>query len=139
MGVSTCMLILGLKTCFCYFYFCFLFYPANDSPSKTMKMLFISSRKLFLFLRYSNFCISVLHSFSTSRPLLWRMIEDKSKVHDVINCVNEISITHFVWYLENEKKYDIETLSIDWVSDKEHFYRKIMQKICSKSWSQTPL
>ena len=29
--------------------------------------------------------------------------------------------------------YDIETLSIDEVSDKEHFYKKIMQKICSKS------
>ena len=33
--------------------------------------------------------------------------------------------------------YDIETLSIDGVSDKERFYRKIMQKMCSKSESQT--
>ena len=31
------------------------------------------------------------------------------------------------------KKYDIETLSIDGVSEKGHFYRKIMQKMCSKS------
>ena len=29
--------------------------------------------------------------------------------------------------------YDIETLSVDGVSDKEHHYRKIMQKMCSKS------
>ena len=37
-------------------------------------------------------------------------------------------ITHFVWYLEKEKRYDIETLSIDRVLNKENFYGKIMQK-----------
>ena len=42
-------------------------------------------------------------------------------------------ITHFVWYLDKEKSYDIETLSIDRVLDKEHFYGKIMQKMCTKS------
>ena len=34
--------------------------------------------------------------------------------------------------------YDIETLSIDGVSNKEHFYRKMMQKMCSKA-SPRPL
>ena len=43
------------------------------------------------------------------------------------------SLTHFVLYLEKEKRYDTETLSIDRVSTKEHFYGKIMQKIRSKS------
>ena len=43
---------------------------------------------------------------------------------------NENSITHFVWYLETEKRDDIERLSIDRVSDKEHLYRKMMQKMC---------
>ena len=95
---------------------------------KLWKMLFISSKKLFLFSRYSIFCISVLPSFSTCPPLLWRMIKD----NDVINCLNKNSITHFVWYPEKEKRYDIETLSIDGVSDKG-FYRKIMQKMYSKS------
>ena len=34
-------------------------------------------------------------------------------------------MTHFVWYLEKEKGYDIETLFIDGVLNKEHFYGKI--------------
>ena len=38
----------------------------------------IALQKLFSFWRYSNFCISVLPLFSTCRPLLWRMIGDKS-------------------------------------------------------------
>ena len=38
------------------FYQIFIFSP-NDSPSKTMKNVFISSKKLFSFSRYSNFCI----------------------------------------------------------------------------------
>ena len=33
----------------------FLFFSPNDSPSKTMKNVFYSSKKLFSFLRYSNF------------------------------------------------------------------------------------
>ena len=37
------------------FYQSFIFSP-NDSPSKTMKMFFISSKKLFSFSRYANFC-----------------------------------------------------------------------------------
>ena len=42
-------------------------------------------------------------------------------------------ITHFVWYLEKEKWYNIETLSINRVLNKKHFYEKIMQKMCMKS------
>ena len=34
------------------------------SPLKTMKKLFILSKKLFSFSRYSNFCIFILSSFS---------------------------------------------------------------------------
>ena len=55
------------------------------------------------------------------------------KVYDVIKFLKENLIAHFVWYLEKEKRYDIETLSIDRVLNKEHFYRKIMQKMCTKS------
>ena len=57
----------------------------------------------------------------------------------VINCLNKNSITHFVWYLEKEKRYDIETLSIDRVSYKEHYYGKIMREMCTNSSSQTSL
>ena len=48
----------------------FLFFHQMITIQKLWKMLFISSKKLFSFSRYSNFCISVLPSFSTCRPLL---------------------------------------------------------------------
>ena len=32
-----------------------------------------------------------------------------------------------------EKRYDIEPLSIDRVLNKKHFYGKVIQKICPKS------
>ena len=51
-----------LKACVRYFLTKFYFSP-NDSPSKTMKDVFISSKKLFSFSRYSNFCISHLPLF----------------------------------------------------------------------------
>ena len=56
----------------------FLFFYQMIALQKLWKMLFISSKKLFLFSRYSIFCISVLPSLSTCRSLLWRMIKDKS-------------------------------------------------------------
>ena len=55
------------------------------------------------------------------------------KVYDVINCLNMNLVTHFVWYLGKEKRYDIETLSTDRVLNKEHFYGKIIHKMGTKS------
>ena len=51
------------------------------------------------------------------------------EAYDGMNCLNNNFITHFVWYLENEKRYNIETFYIDRVLNKEHFYGKLMQKI----------
>ena len=51
------------------------------------------------------------------------------KIYNVIDCVNKNLITHFVLYLENEKRLDIETFSIDRVLNKKYFYGKIMRKI----------
>ena len=50
-----------------------------------------------------------------------------------MNSLNKNLITHFVLYLEKEIRCDIETLSIDREFNKEHFYGKTMQKICTKS------
>ena len=36
-------------------------------------------------------------------------------------CLNNNSITHFLWYFEREKRCDTETLAIDGVSIKELF------------------
>ena len=104
----------------------FLFFHQMIALQKLWKMFFISSKKLFSFSRYSNF---VFLSFPFFLPVGncfsgWSKIN--LQVHDVINCLNKNSIMHFIWYLENEKRYDIETLSIDGISDKEHFDRKIM-------------
>ena len=41
-------------------------------------------------------------------------------------------------YLEKKKRFEIETLFIDRVLNKARFYGKIMQKMCTKSYSQTP-
>ena len=112
----------------------FLFFSPNDSPMKNYEKCFLFYLKssfrsrdiqFFVFLSFSVF-LPVGHCFGG-----WSKIN--LKVHDVINCLNKNSITHFVWYPEKEKRYDIETLSIDGVSDKEHFYGKIMQKMYSKS------
>ena len=110
------------------------YFSPNDSPSKIIK-------NVFLFHLKSSFCswdiqIFVFPSsplFSPFQPLLWRLIQEKSWHHDIINCLNKKLITHFAWYLEKEKRRYIETLFIDRELKKEHFYRKIMQKMYSKS------
>ena len=63
---------------------------------KLWKMFFISSKKLFSFSRYSDFCIfvspPVRHCFRG-----WSKVN--LKVYNVINCPNQNFITHFVWHL----------------------------------------
>ena len=51
--------IKAFKACVRYF----LFFQQMAVLQKLRKMLFISSKKLFSFLRYSNFCIFILPSF----------------------------------------------------------------------------
>ena len=55
-----------------------------------------------------------------------------------IYCLTKNSITHFVWYLEKEKNYDIETFSIDGVSDKKKLIKKSCRK-CAVKASPRPL
>ena len=73
---------------------------------KLWRIVFISSKKLFSFSRYSNFCISTFPSFffPVSRcSSAWSKINLKV-YDDVINCLSMNLIIHFVWYLEKEKK-----------------------------------
>ena len=102
-----CIIPSSLQLMSAIFYEIFIFHQTIPLQ-KLRKMFFISPKKLFSFLRYSNFCISVFLS------------------------------TYFVGYLGKEKSCDIETLSIDRVLDKEYFYEKIMQKMYTKSYSQIP-
>ena len=98
-----------------------------------LKMFFIPSKKLFSFSRYSNFCISVFLFFPSVSHCFRGWLKINFEVDDVINFLTKNLITHFVWYLEKGKKYDIETFSIDRVLNQEHFYWKVMQKMCTKS------
>ena len=48
-------------------------------------------------------------------------------------CMTVPLITHFVWYLEKEKGYDIETLSIDRVLNDDIFTQKSCRKYPPKA------
>ena len=89
----------------------FLFHQKSSFPSWDNQIFLFPSFPLIL---------PVGHYFRG-----WSKINLKD--YDVINCLNKNSITHFVWYLQKEKRYDTETLSIDGVSNKEHFHGKMMQ------------
>ena len=96
---------------------CFLFHLKSSFRSRDIQ--------IFVFLSFPLFP-PVSHCFRG-----WWNIN--LKVYDVINCLNKDLITHFVLYLEKEKSYDIQLFSIDSVLNKEHFYGKVMQKMCTKS------
>ena len=40
---------------------------------------------------------------------------------------------HFVWYPEKEQRYEIETLSINRILNKERFYGKLCRKYAPKA------
>ena len=92
------------------------------------KALFVL--KTFKFLYFFPSFFPVGHCFRG-----WSKVNPK--ICDVINFLNKNLIAHFVWYLRKEPIYAIETLAIYRVLNKEHFHKKIMQKISTKSWSQT--
>ena len=113
---------LSLKLVSAIFYLNFVFHYMI-ALKKLWKMFFILSKKLFTFSRYSIFFISIFYSFS---PVSY-CFRGWSK----INLIKVYNV--FIWYLEKEKRYDIETMSTDRVLNKEHFYGKAMQKMCNKS------
>ena len=55
------------------------------------------------------------------------------KFYDVIKCLNKNLITDFVWYFEKEKRYGIETLSLDTVLNKKPFMEKLSRKYAPKA------
>ena len=107
-----------IKACVCYFYQ--YFFQQMIVLQKLWKMLFISSKKLFSFSRFLYFHLPLFLSLSATT------LEDDLGHH---HCLNKDLIIHFVWYLGKEKRYDIETLLIDRVLNKEHLY---MKKSCRK-------
>ena len=87
-------------------------------------MFCISSKKLSLFSRYSNFYIFVFPFFIPVSHFFRGWFKKNLHVYDIINCLNKNVVTYFVWYLEKEIRCDVETLSIDRVLNTEHFLWK---------------
>ena len=84
---------------------------------------------MFVFLSFPTFfSLSAIAEADDRRQIL--------KVYAAINYLNK-NLTYFVWYLEKEKSYDIEALSIEGVLNKEQYYGKSMQKMCNKNQPQT--
>ena len=122
-----------LKVCKRYFLSNFYFSP-NDSPLKNYEKCFLFHLKSFF--RSRDIHVIVFSSSPLFLPVshCFRSWSRKNlKVCNLINCLNRNLIKHFVWHLEKEIRCDIESLSIDRVLNKEHFNRKIMQKMCIKS------
>ena len=56
--------------------------------------------------------------------------------YDISNCLNKNLITQFVWYLDKEKRYGIETFSVDRVLSKERFMEKSYRNYTPKASSK---
>ena len=122
----------SFKACVCYFFLNLFFTKWQSFKNYERYFLFhlkssFHSQDIQIFLfPPSPIFLPVSHCLRA-----WSKINLKDS--DVINCLNKNFITHFISYLEKEKKYDIETLAIDTVLNKEHFYGEIVQKMCTKS------
>ena len=110
--------------------------------TKWWNQIFTNYGRCILFKLKSSFCswdIEIFVFLSSSLFLLVSCCfrgcsKSNLKVYGVINCLSNNLITHFIWYLEKEKRYDIKTLSIERVY-KEHFWegRNIfIKKSCRK-------
>ena len=116
-----------LKACVCYFSEIFNFHQMI-ALQKLWKMFFLLCKKLFSLQDTQIFVFFLPASY------FWKASSKTNlKGYDAFNCLKKNLITHFVWCLEKKKMYDIETSAIDTVLSKEHFYGKIIQKICTKS------
>ena len=127
-----------IKGCVRYFLWNAYFSP-SDSPLKTMKNVFyfiskaLVTLEIFKFVYFRLplfFALSFIALQADPRKILKFMMSSDG--------LNKNLITHFIWYLAKEIRCDIESLSIDRVSNKKHFYIKKMispkyRKMCTKS------
>ena len=121
-----------LKFVSAIFYQIFIFHQMI-AIQKLWKIIFVSSKKALFVLEIFKFLYICPSLFFALSAIALEIDSRKMLVYDVINCLNKNLNTHYVWYLEKEIRCDIGTLSIDRVLNTEHFYGKIMQKMCTKS------
>ena len=99
-----------------------------------MKIAFISSKKRTFF--YSEYIQIFVFLSSLLFPLVShcsrRRLKINLKIHDIINRLNKKLKTHVIWYLEKERRSDIETWWIDRVLNKEHLIENVCRKCAQK-------
>ena len=78
---------------------------------KLWKMLF-DLKSTFRFWDIQIFVFSSSSLFYPVSHCFRGWFKKNLKVYDAMNFLNKNLITHFVWYLEKEKRYAIETLSL---------------------------
>ena len=93
-------------------------FSSNDNPR--------NHEKWFLFHLKISFHSQYIKIFVfPSTPLFLQV--------SVISCLDKNLITYFVWHLEKEKRYNIETLPIEKVLNKGNFHGKTSRKYVSKA------
>ena len=107
----------------------FLFFHQMISLQKLWKCFLFHLKSSFLSQDIQIFVFSFSPLFSPVSHCFGGWSKKNLKVYDVINCLNKNLITHFVWYLEKEKRYDIETLPIDGVSFYRNHAENLQQKL----------
>ena len=88
-------------------------FSSNDSHSSIMKNVFLFHLKSFF--RSRGIQIFVFPStpfFLPASQCCKGWLKINLKIYEVIICLNNNLIKHFVWYHEREERYDIETLYI---------------------------
>ena len=114
------------------------YFSPNDRPSKTMKDVFISNKRLFSFLRYSDICISVFPLFLSVGHCFRSCSKTNLKVYGVINCLNKNLITHFVCILRRKKGMTLKLCPLIEYYIRNIFINKSCRK-CAPKASTIPL
>ena len=119
------------------FYQIFIFHHMI-ARQKLWKMFFVSTKKLFPFLRYWSICISVFPFFLSVSHCFRGCSKTNLKVYGVINRLNNNLIIHFVWYLEKENRYDMKLCPIIEHEIRNTFIKKSCRKCAPKASTRSP-
>ena len=95
----------AFKACVRYFFFLFIFFFTKWQALNNFEVCFLFHLESSFHYQVIQFFVSRSFTFFFSVSYwLRRRWKINIKVYDVRNCLNKNLITHFVWYLEKEKK-----------------------------------
>ena len=122
-----------VKACVHYFLNKFLLFPKGYSFKNYERWYLFHLNSSFPFWEIQIFVFPSSCLFVSVSHYLRAWFKVNLQSYDVIDCLNKNLIKQFIWYPENENRYDSETLSVDRVLNKKHFYWKCKDKMCTKS------